>query len=369
MKLRQISILLAIGILVAGFFGKKWLEAQKKPPRQINAQLVQAVGVQEVRNDSVKLSVPVTGKLAAQQRLDLFAEVSGILKPVGKPFKEGTAFSAGELLLNLDDREARNNLLAQKSQLLNSVTQLLPDLQLDYKDSYQPWKAWLDGFDLQKPVPELPEMNTEQERYFISARNIPNLYYSIKSAEVRLSKYRVTAPFNGVLANAMIDQGALVRAGQKMGEFIRPGSFEVEAAISLQQSDLVSVGDEVALTSSDIAGQWTGTVARISDQLDPATQSVKIYINVAGDRLREGMYLEGNVTSETVPNALSVPRGLLHNNNELFVVEADTLLAVQPVSVLQFIGDQAIVRGLQDGQQLVTTNVAGAYKGMVVVIR
>lgn len=369
MQLRQISIVLGIGIIVGSFLLMRFLSGQKKPPKQIDTQLVQAVGVTEVSNSTVQLTVPVTGKLAAQKRIDLFAEVSGVLKPTGKTFKEGTRYAPGELLLNIDDREARNNLLAAKSQLLNSVTQLLPDLQLDYAKSYPRWKSWLDAFDINKPVADLPSMTDEQEKYFINARNIPNLFYSIKSQEVRISKYRVSAPFAGVLAQTTIDQGALVRGGQKLGEFIAPGSFELEAAVSLQQSDLLSVGDTVLLASSDITGQWTGIVARVSDQLDPTTQSVKVYINVSGDRLREGMYLEGTVQSESIPDALSVPRGLLHNHNELFVVANDTLLELQAITVLQFSEDQAIVRGLKDGQQLVTTNVAGAHKGMVVVIR
>lgn len=342
--------------------------SMKKEPQEINTRLVQAVAVQEVQNSALELTVPITGKLRANRRMDLFAEVSGVLQRNAKPFKEGTAFTAGEVLLDMDDREARNNLLAQKSQLLNSVTQALPDLQLDYPSSYKRWQDWTNAFNLNQPLPELPEPANQQERFFISARNIPNLYYNIKSAEVRLSKYRVLAPFSGVLANVTIDEGALVRGGQKLGELTQPGIFELEAAISVQQAARTNVGDTVALTSPDVPGQWTGRVVRMSNQLNQSTQSVQVFVQVESDRLREGMYLEGSIRTSREPNVLSISRSLLHNN-QVFVVEQDSLLRTHPVNVVQFTEDQAIVSGLQNGQKLVTTNVAGAYDGMVVVIR
>ena len=54
--------------------------------------------------------------------------------------------------------------------------------------------------------------------------------------------------------------------------------------------------------------------------------------------------------------------------HQVFVVK-DTVLALQPVEVLQFQEDDALVRGLPDGTSLVTTNVAGAYEGMVVKVK
>ena len=56
-------------------------------------------------------------------------------------------------------------------------------------------------------------------------------YYSIKNIEKRLSKYNITAPFNGVLTEALVTKGTLIRPGQKLGEFIDTSVFEIELAI------------------------------------------------------------------------------------------------------------------------------------------
>ena len=370
MNKRKISViaglLLIIISVVVSFKFMKPQEGQKRGrPGASKMSDVKVVRTSIVKNQDVSSSVPVTGKLEAKNKIEIYAEVSGVMLSGSKEFKEGSYFNKGEVLIQLDDSEARLNLLAQKSNVLNQITQILPEIKIDYSESASEWIDYVDNFDIQAPLPALPEPRNEQEKYFFAAQNVYNIYYSIKSAESRIAKYTIRAPYNGVLTEATINPGTLVRTGQKIGEFINPNTYEMEVAVSLKESDFVKVGDEVLLQSADINGEWTGRIIRIGNKIDPNTQTLKAYLQVSGQGLKEGMYLKGNINADVINNALEIPRKLLVNDRELFVVQ-DSLMVTRAVEIVKINDETAIIRGLKDGTKIISETVAGAYDGMKV---
>lgn len=318
-----------------------------------------------VENASISNELEVQGELAAFNKIDIFAEVSGTLERTERPFKVGSYFPKDAILIEVDQTEANLNLLAQKSSLLNAITQLMPDLKIDYPESFQQWKAYLDAFNVEETLRPFPKLLNEQERYFIASRNLLNQYYSIQSAEERLRKYVVRAPFSGVITQTSIQPGALVRSGQKLGELMNTASYELEVTVPLSELKYISTGSAVKLSSRDIKGSWTGTVRRVNDQVDPGTQTVKVFIGVNGRDLREGMYLTGSVEAAPVQEAIRIPKNLLVNQEKVYVV-ADQKLHLQPVEVVKITETDAILKGLADGTQLLAKPIIGAFDGMQV---
>ncbi len=370
MNKRKLSViggllLIVISVVVSLKFMKPPEGQRRGMPGATKLNDVKVVRTSVVKNQDVSSSVPVTGKLEAKNKIEIFAEVSGVMLVGNKEFKEGAFFSKGEVLVRLDDSEERLDLLAQKSNVLNQVTQILPEIKIDYSESASEWIDYVDNFDINAPLPPLPKPRNEQEKYFFAAQNVYNLYYSIKSAESRLGKYTIIAPYSGVLTEATINPGTLVRTGQKLGEFINPTVYEMEVAVSLKESDFVKVGDLVRLQSADVNGEWTGKIIRVGNKIDPNTQTLKAYLQVNGRGLKEGMYLKGNINADVINDALEIPRKLLVNDRELFVVQ-DSLMVSKVVEIVKMNDETAIVRGLEDGTKIISETVAGAYDGMKV---
>ena len=46
-----------------------------------------------------------------------------------------------------------------------------------------------------------------------------------------LSFYTIRAPFSGVLVNANVTEGSLIRSGSRTREFISPGDYELMVAL------------------------------------------------------------------------------------------------------------------------------------------
>lgn len=363
------SILLGVAILAGGYFGFSYLGSLKEEPvKKEIPKRIKSVDVELVNNSKIATTLDVQGRLEAYNKIALFSEVGGAVK-TNKPFKKGTYFSKGEVMLRVDDAEARLNLQAQKATLMNAVAMMMPDLKIDYPESFPAWETYLTAFDIDAPIKAMPEPANQREKLFVAGRNLFTQYYSIKSQEERLSKYVLYAPFSGVLTSADINAGAVIRTGQQLGEIMATGYYELVATVPLSQLDFLKPGGEVALTSEDIEGSWTGKVRRISDQIDATSQTVNVYIGVSGKDLREGMYLRGAAAARTLADVVEIDRDLLLNEKEVYVVKNDTTLVLQPVTVKKFNRETVLVTGLPNGAKLLTSDVAGAYDGMRVQLK
>lgn len=355
-------LILILAVVASGFLSKR--SAPKKKEDQ--KELVKLVQVEPVMNKEIQAQVSIYGRLVPFEKTELYAEVGGMLLKTGKSFKEGSRFSKGELLLRIDDTEQQLNLRGQRAQLLSTITQMMPDIKIDYAESLDQWNTYRKNFDVEKSLEELPKPQSDREKDFITLKNIYNQYYNIKALEERLTKYSIYAPFNGELTEAMINTGSLIRAGQKIGTLMNTSVYELEASISLEDLQYIGLGDIVNLKSEDLEGSWKGRVSRIASTIETKTQSVKLYIRVAGGKLRENMFLTGNVEADRMANVIEIPRKLLIDDSKVYVVKGDSVLALEAVQLVKVSENTALVKGLTDGTKLLSERFPGAFEGMKV---
>ncbi len=381
MRSAIVSFILFALILAGGIGISSMISSQKEEaPRLPSIENVTQVSYRIAQNSNLPAVVEVNGRLVARDRVELYSEVSGTYRSGGKLFKEGAFFKQGEVMFNMADQEFLMTLRAQRSSFMNQITLMLPDMKSDYPASFPTWSAYLDSIQPDQRLPELPQPASDQERYYLSAKNIMNLYYSIRSQEARLAKYQIYAPFSGKVSVASITEGTLVRAGQKLGEFFNPSSYEMEASVSLRELPYLQQGSSVDLRSEDVPGKWTGRVLRVSDVIDAQTQTVRVFIGVSGESLKEGMYLLGTANGKALTEVVAIDRGLLYDDNSVFVAipsqEGDSTadgkflrtgtLKKVVVEPLQFADDRVMIKGLANGSWLVDQVIPGAYEGMTV---
>ncbi|WP_299839136.1 HlyD family efflux transporter periplasmic adaptor subunit [uncultured Tenacibaculum sp.] len=357
----------SIVVLALSFLLSSYFKNSKKNPKPKATKIEKTVFVTIVKNKEIPIAITANGNLTAKNKVDIYSEVQGVLQTAGKDFRVGTTYKKGQTLLRINNQEFYASIQSQRSSLQNLIASVMPDIRLDYADSFQAWNTYLQNFDINKTLAPLPEPKSDKEKYFISGKNIYTTFYNIKNLEVRLGKYNIRAPFNGVLTEALVTNGTLVRSGQKMGEFIDTSIFELPLSVSASFADILVVGKKVTLQNLEKTKTWEGTVARINGKIDQTSQTVQIFIQVKGDGLREGMYLEANVTTKSVPEAIEVNRKLLVENKSVYVVKNNALdlIAIKPV---HFNENTVVIEGMVNGEQLVSKPVAGAYVGMPVKI-
>ena len=357
--------ILGVLIIVAAVFVANMIIDSKTRPKPRVEKVVKTVFTQTVTNGTVAIIVPANGNLTAKRRVELFAEVQGVFRKGNKLFKVGQPYTAGETIIRIDASEYYASVQSAKSNLYNLITSIMPDLRLDYPEVYPKWQTYLSNYDLDKTTPPLPKMTSEKEKFFISGRGILTNYYNVKNLEQRLRKYTISAPFKGVLTDALVTEGTLVRSGQKLGEFINTDVYELEVAVSKTYSELLKVGETVELITLDRTKSYMGIVSRINASVDQATQTIKAFIEVKDSDLKEGMYLEASLNAKEETNAIEIDRNLLLENNQIFVVR-DTILDLIDVQPVYFSDKKVVLKGVPEGITIITKPVVGAYAGMLV---
>ena len=364
MKRKILVVLSTVAIFALAMFVSNLMADSKKTPPKKKVEHTATVFSEVVKNQDVLVEVEATGKLLSKDRVELFAEVQGVMKATNKAFKTGTKYSKGQLLINMDGSVFEASLIAQKSNLQNLITGALADIRLDFPASFPQWEQFAKNLDVNKPLAALPKPVNEQEKMFISGRNIYVTYYNVKNAELTLAKYKLQAPFDGVLIDASVTEGSLVRPGQKLGTFIKSDVFELEAPVSSSLVRFLKIGQEVELSSTLGDDQiWKGKIARINNAVNSETQMVSVFIQVSGKHLTEGLFLKATINANTIENAFEIPRSVLFDKNQVYVAEKG-LLAQKEVQVLHFKEKTVVVRGLKDGEKVLVKTVPNAYPGM-----
>lgn len=356
---------LGLILIVGSFFFAKHLINNKTKPKPVPAKVVKTVFIDTVLNTTIPIVIPANGSLVAKRRIELYSEVQGIFRPGNTLFKPGQEYRQGETLIRIDASEYYASVQSSKSNLYNSIAAIMPDLKLDFPEVFQKWQSYLNGFDLNKSTPKLPEMTSDKENYFITGRGIVSSYYSVKNLEQRLAKYNIKAPFKGILTEALATEGSLIRSGQKLGEFIDASVYEMEVALSKTYASLLKVGETVTLNNLEKTETYSGVISRVNGSIDATTQTITAFIEVKDSSLKEGMYLEANLNAKNEPNAIEVNRSLLLESEQVYIIR-DSILDLIDVKPVYFSETKVVLKNIPDGTIILSKPVPGAYAGMLV---
>ncbi len=357
----RITLIIGLsGIITMTLMGMK-PEVEKK----IESTNVPMVPVLTLENADQQIRIPVLGKVSALRKIDVCAEVSGILEESSFAFLEGIEFKKGDTLLVINADESNATLQSQKSTLRTLIAQVLPDLKFDYPKSYTRWNDYLSNFDISTPLAPLPQALNDQETIYISAKNIPQTYFSIKSLETRQAKYIIKAPFDGVLIAADVKPGSLIMNGQKLGTFIDPQVYDLEVRMSPSDIDYISLGDKVIASLANT--RLEGRVSRINKSIDQRTQTMGVFIRIQSDHIFEGQYLSAEILSSQNVNGVSVPRKYIIDDH--FIYEVDKgIVYKSPVNIIYKSGSQILLDGLKDMTQIIT-KTDNVYDGLAVAVK
>lgn len=362
---RLIQAILAVLVVFIAIYLAGMIAGSRTKKRPTPKKVVKTVFIDTVKNSTIPIIIPANGNLIAKRRVEIYSEVQGIFRPGAKLFKSGQTYGAGQAFIRIDDTEHFANVQSAKSNLYNSIAAIMPDLRLDFPSVFEKWQTYLNNFDLEKPTPQLPKMTDQKENYFITGRGIVSSYYNVKNLEQRLSKYNISAPFSGILVEALVTEGTLIRNGQKLGEFIDPSTYEMEVAISKTYSNLLKVGEKVKLNNLENTKTYIGTVTRINGNIDATTQTVTAFIEVKDNTLKEGIYLEAKLNAKNENNAIEVNRSLLLDDDQIFIVK-DSVLDIIKADPVYFSDAKVVLKNVPNGTIMLSKPVPGAYAGMLV---
>lgn len=358
MSWRKITfIVVALIVLLGGAaaLSELFVSMKPEPPTRPSEELKRFVRAEAVKYTDVVSPLTLEGRAVSGSEVVLVAEAAGKIEPGTVRLRKGTKFQQGQLLAEIYKDEVELALKARKSNFLTTMISLLPDLKVDFPEELNTYENFFRQIDLDKDLPELPELKNEKLKIFLASRGVFSEYYGIKQDEKRLKRHSLYAPFSGTFSQVNYEVGAYVNTGAQIARMIRTDNIEVEVPVPNDQSQWINVGDKVDVYENQGNRVLTGKVVRISNFIDEDTQSRSIFVQVLskpGHELLPGEYKKVSFPGQKIEGAMEIPRNAVFNSNEVYIV-VDGKLKKREINVLKTNETSLIFSGLEEGTKLV----------------
>ena len=372
-KLKPLFILLAafaISYLL-------WLLGQVQPDPVDEAPAPDVI-VEILTPENFQVQINSNGTTTPLTQTVLTAEVGGEVIYRSKKFSEGSSVIEGEILAKIDDTDLQLQYKNALLQLANAEVQY--SLQLaEAEVAKEAWEKIGDGVasDLTLKKPQI-----KQAEALLEVANA-----QVSSAEKKLNKTEIVAPYAGRIQNVNIDLGTTIIPGQPVGAIYTSSEIEVTLAVKDNDLQFLSIPmdgrkldpSEQALVKikSFYKGKnqtWVGRLERVDGVIDPITRMINLiavfkndFIETDKPNLPIGLFVEAQIDGIILNDVFSIPVNSISENNEVYIVNKDNELVSRQLSILKKYSDFVIVKnGLKAGERIVTSKLSTASNGIKV---
>lgn len=172
----------------------------------------------------------------------------------------------------------------------------------------------------------------------------------------------VTSPVGGVLQTLNVRQGMTLALGETLAQVNGLGSVWLTVAVPEAQAAAVAPGQTVEARLPAFAGEvFKGTVSTILPQTNADSRTLQVRVELAnpGARLRPGLTAQVSLEQGIDQHVLWVPsEAVIRPGHQALVMLAEEGGHYRPVEVRtgpENDGQTAILQGLQEGQQVVSS--------------
>lgn len=351
-------------VLLAGaaVFAKHLIDSKPEPKKDNAKHNIVYVQTEKATLTETETSMNYRGRMTSFDNVSLSAEVSGKILQGDVRFKAGESFKKGDVIVNIYSKDVEATLKSGKSTLLQTISQILPDLKVDYSDEYEKWMSFFNAIDADKPLPALPKTNSNKEKVFLAANNVLTTYYTLQQQEINLQRYTIIAPFDGSFKTVSKEIGAVSSPSSELATITRTDKLEITVPVWPSDLPFISEGDSVTISNTKGDEQFV-TVSRIASFVDATSQSVNIYFTYYASEAAgflEGEYVDVDFNSEILMG-VQIPREALLNGNRVYLLK-DGKLEAAKVEVLRQLDDYYVISGLPETALVVTESMASVNK-------
>ncbi len=362
-------IIIPIAILLGGFIIMQFLMSFREDlPSAAKKLQTKIVEVQLVKLTEVTSQITGYGRVASAQPVVLISEVNGNLVPGTVPFRPAQDFKKGDILIKVDDRQIRFNINSVKSDLLNALSTVLPEIKVDFPEDYNRWQDYFNTISYDKNLALMPDTQNQKIKLFLSRFNVYKLYFQIRNLEIQLEKHFFVATFNGSIISTELHAGSTARVGTRLGEIINLDDLEIEVPLSIQDIEWIDRDKTVKFSSAEMSGTWYGRVIRIGKNIDTRTQTVQVFMDVNNSKksgLFNGVFLKAVIPGRKIEHAMVIPRKLIYEDRYVYLVN-NGHLEYRKIDIARHELDSVILNGgLAINDTLITEVLQGVAEGML----
>ena len=294
--------------------------SESEAKQNTGADSAKAPGKKEIMTKPISQMHPeyeltVSGELEPAEQVSLYAKVNGFVKKLHVDI--GDSVKKGQLLAVLEAPEMDQRLVSDRSseQKVHS----------DYMYAQQNLERLQEAAKTEGAVAAIELDRAE------SAMNSAKSAYASSQAQTghsaQMQKYlHVVAPFNGVITERNVSEGALVGPGSGQPVFRVADEQNLKLKIALPEKHAGSVNDamEVSFTVNSQPGkQFDASLSRSSGMIDSQNRAVSLEFDVknTNQQLNGGEYAQVQMKlKRQTPTLWVSPKNILNTQSGLFVL-------------------------------------------------
>lgn len=381
MKMKR-ALLPFLVIVIALVLTFVLVQSRKTPKPHETPHLGPLVEVGLLTKANRQVLVSGTGSAQSRYEVSITPQVKGRVRELSPQMVAGGTFQKGELLFAIEDVDYQLAIAHAQASLAQAELELLRNENLADL-ARKEWHS-LNGESALEPNPLVvyePQLKSARALRDAARANV-------KQAELNLERTRVFAPFDCYVRSEQLEIGQFLNAGAPVATVA--GIDPIEIIVPLPLDELVwlkvprkGTGQrgslaKVELQSGGRTFHWQGEVTRSLGEIDPRNRMARVVVTVkdpfAGNSekatllndLLPGMFVNVQIQGEELSDVVSVPRGAMHDNDTIWLIDDENRLHIREVEILRRERDEVLIRsGLDANEKIVLTNLSGAAEGML----
>ncbi|MGH1379057.1 MAG: efflux RND transporter periplasmic adaptor subunit [Alphaproteobacteria bacterium] len=307
-----------ISIIVAMGFVTVLTMINEEPEERDELKGLMQVHVVKVKPEKVIDRITGHGQVNPRWQTALSSEVSGRVLSVSEKFLSGTEFNQGDVLAAIDDKAYIAALKTAKSDLA-TAQRIFKEEQQRSKIAADNWKS--SGFK-SKPsglVLRKPQLAEAQA-------NIESAKAVITKAEYDWAQTKITAPYDGVVIERVINPGDFLQTGSLIGRVYDRSLYDIIVPLSMDDIARLPQGlqkGSVTIYSTRTNQTWSGKVSRIEQVVDPQNRWQNVVITITDTKgLLPGEFVNVEFEGRAYDKVLAIPENIPANNGSVWYVDA-----------------------------------------------
>lgn len=335
------------------------LSACEKPP--VAADKPRLVKLISVQTSSSQQSLDLAGEIKARVESPLGFRVAG--KIVRRLVETGQTVHKGQALAELDPRDYELAKTASTSQLTAAKSDLAL-AEAEYK-----------RFQELQTKQFVSELDLDRKRVAVSAAaaRLKSLESNVSLDNNRIADTILRADSDGVVSQVQADVGMVVSAGQPIVTVAQQGAREIVVEFPEDRRTIAAQYPQAQVSLwAQPQAKYPAQLRELSAVADPVTRTFRARYSIQapsnalalGQSATLHLNLQGQSGLIKLPTSALVGKG---QQTTVFVFNPQSQkLQSQAVQVAGVDGNEVIVAGLQQGQQVVVAGVHVVHEGQVV---
>ena len=181
------------------------------------------------------------------------------------------------------------------------------------------------------------EVDKAQFDYDTAAGAVSQARGALQTARSYLNEARVTAPFDGVVVDTLIEEGEQAKPGYPLVKIKGEGGLEFVTTVGQQLVGLLAVGDPVTLILDQTGGkrlEATGSISEIVSASDAGTHTNAVRVGFATDGdVRSGMFGRARFSGGESVRIVVVPADRIVRRGQLsavYIVDPTDTVRLRP---------------------------------------